>query len=444
MRYRKTLPFIVLILSMALAGCDAFGEKGNGALTASGTIAVQDVAVAPEVGGRVEQVYVNEGDAVEQGDVLFELGDALLQSQRSQAIAAVDAASATLDYALAQQRAAQLQVDMALQGARMQEMEARSMAWRVSPEPEIDTPIWYFQKDERLNAFQAELDSAEENLDRQQEDLAHELEDVANQDFVSIEQDLAEAQTEFEIASLTLEQARRATDNAPLLDAAQEAYDGALAELKSAQLAYDRILSTSAAEHVLEARAEVAVAWARLKNTQDQLNLLQSGDESLQVASATAALDLADSGVAQARANLAQAEAALETLEIQLEKSTVRAAIDGAILSRNIEVGELVAAGVKAITIGQLDEVMLTVYVPEDHYGRIGLGQEVSITADSFENMFFIGHVVHIADQAEFTPRNVQTVEGRKTTVYAVKIVVPNQDHRLKPGMPVDVAFMSE
>jgi len=101
MRYRKTLPFIVLILSMALAGCDAFGEKGNGALTASGTIAVQDVAVAPEVGGRVEQVYVNEGDAVEQGDVLFELGDALLQSQRSQAIAAVDAASATLDYTAA-------------------------------------------------------------------------------------------------------------------------------------------------------------------------------------------------------------------------------------------------------------------------------------------------------------------------------------------------------
>jgi len=49
--------------------------------------------------------------------------------------------------------------------------------------------------------------------------------------------------------------------------------------------------------------------------------------------------------------------------------------------------------------------------------------------------------VVHIADEAEFTPRNVQTVEGRRATVYAVKLDVPNPESKLKPGMPADVTF---
>ncbi len=49
---------------------------------------------------------------------------------------------------------------------------------------------------------------------------------------------------------------------------------------------------------------------------------------------------------------------------------------------------------------------------------------------------------MHIADEAEFTPRNVQTESGRKATVYAVKVQVPNEEHRLKPGMPADVEFI--
>ena len=93
------------------------------------------------------------------------------------------------------------------------------------------------------------------------------------------------------------------------------------------------------------------------------------------------------------------------------------------------------------MTIGQLDEVELTVYVPEDKYGHIQLGQEVFIAVDSFPGSTFTGMVVYISGEAEFTPRNVQTMEGRKTTVYAVKITVPNQDQKLKPGMPADVDF---
>ena len=93
------------------------------------------------------------------------------------------------------------------------------------------------------------------------------------------------------------------------------------------------------------------------------------------------------------------------------------------------------------MTIAPLDELKLTVYISEENYGEVKLGQSVEIQVDSFPGEKFQGVVVYIADQAEFTPRNVQTVEGRKTTVYAIKILVDNPTGELKPGMPTDVIF---
>ena len=63
------------------------------------------------------------------------------------------------------------------------------------------------------------------------------------------------------------------------------------------------------------------------------------------------------------------------------------------------------------------------------------------MTVDSYPGVTFPATVVTIADQAEFTPRNVQTAEGRRTTVYAIKLDVSNPDGQLKPGMPADVSF---
>jgi multidrug efflux pump subunit AcrA (membrane-fusion protein) len=80
----------------------------------------------------------------------------------------------------------------------------------------------------------------------------------------------------------------------------------------------------------------------------------------------------------------------------------------------------------------------LTVYIPEDEYGHITLGQATSISVDSFPDKSFSGTVTYISDQAEFTPRNVQTTESRSTTVYRVDIQIANPDHELKPGMPAD------
>jgi HlyD family secretion protein len=61
---------------------------------------------------------------------------------------------------------------------------------------------------------------------------------------------------------------------------------------------------------------------------------------------------------------------------------------------------------------------------------------------DSFPGMQFNAQVTYIADQAEFTPRNVQTAEGRSATVFAIKLTVADPEGRLKPGMPADVIFL--
>ncbi len=119
----------------------------------------------------------------------------------------------------------------------------------------------------------------------------------------------------------------------------------------------------------------------------------------------------------------------------------IHSPLNGIVLLRVFEPGELVTAGSTLVTVADLYTLNLTVYVPEDRYGQIALDRAYPVTVDSFPGEAFKGVVTHIADQAEFTPRNVQTVEGRKTTVFAIRLSISNPNLALKPGMPADVNF---
>ena len=119
----------------------------------------------------------------------------------------------------------------------------------------------------------------------------------------------------------------------------------------------------------------------------------------------------------------------------------VRSPIDGVVLERLVEPDEFMAPGSTALVVADLNTLTLKIYVPEDRYGQIALGQTYAVTVDSFPNETFHGTVKFIADQAEFTPRNVQTTDSRKTTVYAVRLNLKDAGSKLKPGMPADVHF---
>ncbi len=125
-------------------------------------------------------------------------------------------------------------------------------------------------------------------------------------------------------------------------------------------------------------------------------------------------------------------------------EENLRAPLNGVVLERLFEPGELAMPGSTLLVLGDLNTLNLTVYVPEDRYGQVILGQAYPVTCDSFPRSTFEGVVTHIADQAEFTPRNVQTAEGRKTTVFAIRLSLANPGLTLKPGMPADVDFGSK
>jgi len=142
-----------------------------------------------------------------------------------------------------------------------------------------------------------------------------------------------------------------------------------------------------------------------------------------------------------AQSQVEMARAAIGVIEAQMAKLNLTAPSDGIVLSRSVEAGEVVVPGAPLLTLGRLDDLTITVYIPEDRYGNVRLGQTARVSVDSFPGQEFNATVARIADQAEFTPRNVQTQEGRRTTVFALELIVDDPDGRLKPGMPADVTF---
>ena len=164
------------------------------------------------------------------------------------------------------------------------------------------------------------------------------------------------------------------------------------------------------------------------------------------VAVAKAKLDELKAGptaeeLAVAEALVDQARSAISALETQIEKMTLHSPIAGIVTSRSAHEGEAAIAGATLLSVANLDEVKLTVYIPEDELGRVYLGQQVEVQVDSFPGRVFTGTVCYISQQAEFTPRNVQTEEERVNMVFAVRVRLPNQDHLLKPGMPADAVI---
>jgi multidrug resistance efflux pump len=171
----------------------------------------------------------------------------------------------------------------------------------------------------------------------------------------------------------------------------------------------------------------LALAQARLATAEANLVAAQAGPTPEQLA------------VAQSQVDLAQA--AVDVLKVQMDKLVISSPIDGIVLSRTTEPGEVAAPGSPLITLARLEDLTITVYIAEDRYGRISIGQTAEVVVDSFPGEVFNAKVIRIADEAEFTPRNVQTEEGRRNTVFALELALDNPEGKLKPGMPADVDF---
>jgi HlyD family secretion protein len=429
---------LITALLLTVVGC---APTQSDALQASGQIEATEIAVAPEVSGRVTDVYVSEGNAVKVGDPLLKLDDSLLQSGKQSSQAALDSAKANVAAAQVALDAAQLQYNLMLDAALAEEASTRLDIWDASKPTEFDLPIWYFSKAERLQATQEEVDTAKSALDDAMTKLSDTEKKAGSADFLAVEAALAKARVAFQNATDVLDSTNNTSDGQSLRDAAQVNYDEKKIDLENAQKDYDDALTTDGAKDVMEARADAIVAQETYDSAVDKLRALQTGADSPSVQTAAKAVDQAQAQLDLAQASVTAAQANLDMINTQMGKLTVYSPMDGTILTRSIHVGEVAQAGAATMTIADLSKLTVTVYLPEDRYGEVNVGDEVSFTADSFPNQTFNAVVTRIADQAEFTPRNVQTKEERQTTVYAIELEVNNPDGKLKPGMPVDVTF---
>jgi HlyD family secretion protein len=177
-----------------------------------------------------------------------------------------------------------------------------------------------------------------------------------------------------------------------------------------------------------KARTAFAVAESQLEQAREQLQLVETGPRRERVSAQRAAVAQADAGVRQVNALLAGA--------------VITAPFSGTVTVRGREPGEAVAPGAPVLTLVNLDDRWVRIYVREDHLGRLRLGQTVSIRSDTYPDKRYAGTIAFISSEAEFTPRNVQTTEERVKLVYAVKVrITGDPGQELKPGMPADVAL---
>lgn len=175
------------------------------------------------------------------------------------------------------------------------------------------------------------------------------------------------------------------------------------------------------------ARTTWEIAQGRTREARERLAMLRKGYRPEQVD--------------QARARLQEAEEALAMARTRLGYATLSAPMDGVVLTKNVEAGEFVAAGTPVITLGRLDPVWLRGYISETDLGRVKLGQPARVSTDTYPGREYRGTVTFIAQDAEFTPKNVQTEKERVKLVYRIKITLPNPDRELKPGMPADAVI---
>jgi HlyD family secretion protein len=165
------------------------------------------------------------------------------------------------------------------------------------------------------------------------------------------------------------------------------------------------------------ARAEADLTLARA--SKDTIGLKQQHVRALQASRRAAVGQLAE-----ARANLAERQ--------------ILAPTDGTILSRPVEVGDVVSPGSPVFVMVDMSRLYLKVYVPEPDIPKLRLGDPADVSVDAFPHRTFPARVSKISDQAEFTPKNVETAEERLKLVFGVELTFINPDRVLKPGMPAD------
>ncbi|MGB6064271.1 MAG: efflux RND transporter periplasmic adaptor subunit [Desulfomonilaceae bacterium] len=236
------------------------------------------------------------------------------------------------------------------------------------------------------------------------------------------------AQAEIGNARAVLDQFEEGT-RVEEIEQARALYKSAESKMKNAKDEYDRycglIREKAISASTFDAKeTTLKVATEEFKNCEERLRQLKNGPREQETRAA--------------RARLKRAEFELKRIQLDIEHSVLQTPVSAVVMVKSNELGEVVLPGATVATVAAIDEVWLKGYVGEQNLGKIKLGQKAEITTDTYPNKVYSGVVTFISPRAEFTPKNVQTMEERVKQVYRVKITIKNPKQELKIGMPAE------
>ncbi len=375
---------------LLLLGFNSCGwwQRGPGdRIRVSGNIELTEVKIAFKVPGRLVELSVEEGAPVRNGTVLARLDAVQLQRQREREQAGLTVAESQL---------VQLRTSIEyLRAALSAELELR----------------------------QAELKQAEARLDEL-------LAGSRDQEIEQATAFAAEARTQNELAQKDWERAQVLFKNDDITAAQHDQYrarlEASTAALKQAEERLALVVEGPRKEQILSARAQVERGRAALKLAEAQQLEIRRREQEIETR----------------RADIERARAQIAIIDAQLADTVIACPIDGVVLVKSAEVGEIIAAGTTIATVGNLDRPWLRAYINEQDLGRVKLGAGADVTTDSFPGKIYAGRVSFISSEAEFTPKQIQTTEERVKLVYRIKIDLENPQHELKSNMPADAEIL--
>jgi len=374
---------VLLLLIVVAVRWLGWGSGNQKVLNVSGNIELTEVDISFKTAGRLVTLAVEEGDQVKKGALIARLDQEELLQRRESAAASLDSTRSRL-----------LQSGTAIEYQRQ-------------------------QAEAQLSRSRAELDQAKSVLQ---------------------ELEIGSRRQEIESAKAALARAKAGQQRAQ-------------ADWERAQSLYkDKDISTARYD---EAKAQFESAQAQLQQATEQFDLVQEGPRKEDIDGAKAQVERAKANVRLAeaarlelkrlqeeqlarKADTRQATAQLDVQETLLKNAEVTAPMDGVVLVKSAEPGEVLAAGTTVVTLGNLAKPWLRAYINEQDLGRVKLGTAVKVTTDSFPGKTYSGRVSFIASDAEFTPKQIQTQEERVKLVYRIKIDVDNPAGELKSNMPAD------